>query len=153
MSGMKERYYTKCRGCGRTITFVTTAAGERMPCNPLPQDFVEDPTGEDRAYYGSGKAVRGCFVTGPCEGSVKAWRPHWGSCGYPRRAAPVRKAARGAAVRCGTGWVPGKPAAPPEGRRGGAEPPGAGRTGGQRMYEQMTIPMPAERVRLKEVGI
>ena len=125
----------RCSGCNAPIVFFRTAAGEWMPCDAELRDFVEDPAGDDTAYYGNAAAVRGYFVTGPCDGSVKAWRPHWAACGNPRKAAPAKAAAAAASkssIRCGTGWAPGRALKEPK-RRSAPAPAARGSAGNEQL--------------------
>lgn len=75
-----------CKGCGRSLKFITTEKGERMPCNSFPVLYVPDAFGV-LLYHEDGTSFRGRIVDKSCTGAALAWEPHWASCANP----PERK--------------------------------------------------------------
>ncbi|MCL2045752.1 MAG: hypothetical protein FWG88_05145 [Oscillospiraceae bacterium] len=132
---MSEETY--CRYCGKLIKYIRTAAGKYMPCDATRVYFVEDPRGPDFVYIGERESAYGYILQSEALGSVKAYRPHWGTCTgekfVPRKGKSVKKAATAEGNAKQPAIVQAKMQEDPE----------------TESFEQLTLFQP-ERVKLKE---
>ncbi len=70
-----------CRGCGRSIDWISTTAGRNMPVDPEPV-FVVEGGGKDRFVTDEGEVITG-RIARPEEESRAipvAFVPHWKTC-------------------------------------------------------------------------
>ena len=69
-----------CPRCGRIIAYIITENEKKMSVDLPSVDFFEDPAGPDKAYLGDREGIFGYFLTGPADGSIRAWRSHVPKC-------------------------------------------------------------------------
>ena len=68
-----------CRYCGTPIQFIRTKKGNLMPVDGFSFNVVERDKG-DNFIKEDGSMVRGVVVDVKGPATVKAWRPHFGTC-------------------------------------------------------------------------
>ena len=90
---------SKCRMCGRQITFVKTMAGKPMPVEVRQEFYRVDANGRDTFITGGGKVVRGKIVGPNDEPDGFAWIPHWGHCPKANQIRHAHKAVKAAKER------------------------------------------------------
>lgn len=72
---------SKCRSCGKTITFIRMPSGKMMPCNATLRPYKAEEGGTTTIITRDGKCIKGELV--PDNDPQKTglgYIPHWGDC-------------------------------------------------------------------------
>lgn len=77
---MNDQQMAYCRGCGKLILWMKTAAGKNMPCNPEIKTYWAQKNGNATIITPNGETVKANLKGDLQNATGIGYEPHWGTC-------------------------------------------------------------------------